>query len=317
MSRPSPRPVVIFVGVRKNPLEHRPALEAAHRDGFSVVLLAEDPPAGLPREPLAAVRAVDPHDTGAFDAAVDDTARAYTVAGVVSWSDAGVEPAARAARRLGLPGIAPAAARLSRNKYLMRRALAGRPHLVPRFARVRTWHDAVRSLEDIGLPAVLKPAAGSGSKGIFLLRDAGGLRPAFDELTRLTGADGGSIFRHDRGELLLEELLVGSEHSVEGFVHRGEVTVAGITDKTTSEPFRLELAHLHPAPCPPPRAPRCSASPGRPSSRSASTTVPSTWSACTTRNGGRAWSKPRPAPEATTSAPTSSGWRPGFPSTRT
>ncbi|GHC92893.1 argininosuccinate lyase [Nocardiopsis terrae] len=241
---------MIFVGVRKNPLEHRPALEAAHRDGFSVVLLAEDPPAGLPREPLAAVRAVDPHDTGAFDAAVDDTARAYTVAGVVSWSDAGVEPAARAARRLGLPGIAPAAARLSRNKYLMRRALAGRPHLVPRFARVRTWHDAVRSLEDIGLPAVLKPAAGSGSKGIFLLRDAGGLRPAFDELTRLTGADGGSIFRHDRGELLLEELLVGSEHSVEGFVHRGEVTVAGITDKTTSEPFRLELAHLHPSTLP-------------------------------------------------------------------
>ncbi|MFB7933639.1 ATP-grasp domain-containing protein [Streptomyces sp. NPDC056039] len=250
MPEPAPRPVVVFVGLRKNPLEHRPALEAAHRCGFSVALLAGKPPAGLPGALLAEVRAVDPHDTEAFDAAVDAVATAHTVAGVVAWGDAGVEPAARAARRLGLPGIAPAAARLARNKYLMRQALADRPHLIPRFARVRTWRDAVRSLADIGLPAVLKPAAGSGSKGIFLLRDEQELRPAFDELTRLTGADGDGIFRHDRGDLILEELLRGSEHSVEGFVHRGEVTVCGITDKTTTEPFRLELAHLHPSALP-------------------------------------------------------------------
>ncbi|MFI2372386.1 ATP-grasp domain-containing protein [Streptomyces sp. NPDC018833] len=250
MPEPSPRPVVLFVGLRKNPLEHRTAFEAAHRNGFSVALLAARPPAGLPQALLAEVRAVDPHDTDAFDAAVDGVAAAHTVVGVVTWSDAGVEPAARAARRLGLPGIDPAAARLARNKYLMRHALADRPHLIPRFARVRTWQDAVRSLDDIGLPAVLKPAAGSGSKGIFLLRDERELRPAFDELTRLTGTDGDSIFRHDRGDLVLEELLRGSEHSVEGFVHRGEVTVCGITDKTTTEPFRLELAHLHPSTLP-------------------------------------------------------------------
>ncbi|MET9761592.1 ATP-grasp domain-containing protein [Streptomyces sp. NPDC006372] len=250
MPEPAPRPVVVFVGLRKNPLEHRPAFEAAHRSGCSVALLAARPPAGLPRALLAEARAVDPHDTEAFDAAVDAVAAAHTVAGVVAWSDAGVEPAARAARRLGLPGIAPAAARLARNKYLMRRALADRPHLIPRFARVRTWRDAVRALDDIGAPAVLKPAAGSGSKGIFLLRDEQELRSAFDELTRLTGTDGDSIFRHDRGDLVLEELLRGSEHSVEGFVHRGEVTVCGITDKTTTEPFRLELAHLHPSALP-------------------------------------------------------------------
>jgi biotin carboxylase len=243
----APRPVVLFVGLRKHPLEHRAAFEAAHRDGFRVVLLAARPPAGLPRALLADVRAVDPHDTGAFDAAVAAVAAAHPVAGVVTWSDAGVEPAARAARRLGLPGIDPAAARLARNKYLMRQALAARPHLIPRFARVRTWQDAVRSLAVVGLPAVLKPVAGSGSKGIFLLRDEKELRPAFDELVRLTGVDGDSIFRHDRGDLVLEELLHGSEHSVEGFVHRGEVTICGITDKTTTESFRLELAHLYPS----------------------------------------------------------------------
>ncbi|MEF9905559.1 ATP-grasp domain-containing protein [Streptomyces sp. P9-A2] len=252
MSAPAPRPAVLFVGLRKNPLEHRPAFEAAHREGYAVVLLtarppAALPPAGLPGALLAEVRAVDPHDTAAFDAAVDEAAAAHPVAGVVTWSDAGVEPAARAAHRLGLPGIEPEVARLARNKYLMRQALAGCPHLIPRYARVRTLRDAEQALEHVGLPAVLKPAAGSGSKGIFLLRSARDLLPAFAELARLTGADGDSIFRHDRGELVLEELLGGTEHSVEGFVHQGEVTVCGITDKTTTEPFRLELAHLHPS----------------------------------------------------------------------
>ncbi|MEV6963187.1 ATP-grasp domain-containing protein [Streptomyces sp. NPDC051207] len=250
--RPEARPVVLFVGLRKNPLEHRPAFEAAHREGHDVVLLAARPPADLPRALLADVRAVDPHDTAAFDTAVDEVAAAHSVAGVVAWSDAGVEPAARAARRLGLPGIAPEAARLARNKYLMRQALAGRPHVIPRFARVRTLSDAEQALRHAGLPAVLKPAAGSGSKGIFLLRTEEELAPAFAELARLTGADGDGIFRHDRGDLVLEELLGGTEHSVEGFVHRGEVTVSGITDKTTTEPFRLELAHLHPSVLPAP-----------------------------------------------------------------
>jgi biotin carboxylase len=247
---PAPRPAVLFVGLRKSPLEHRPAFEAAHRDGHAVVLLTARPPAGLPRSLLAEVRAVDPHDTDAFDTAVDEVAAAHPLAGVVAWSDAGVEPAARAAHRLGLPGISPEAARLARNKYLMRQALADRPHLIPRFARVRTLRDARQALERVGFPAVLKPSAGSGSKGIFLLHSEADLDPAFAELTRLTGADGDSIFRHDRGDLVLEELLSGTEHSVEGFVHHGEVTVCGITDKTTTEPFRLELAHLHPSALP-------------------------------------------------------------------
>ncbi|MFD5059442.1 ATP-grasp domain-containing protein [Streptomyces sp. NPDC058394] len=244
------RPVVISVGLRKSPLEHRAALEAAHRQGCSTVLLAAKPPAGLPGALLADVRIVDPHDTETFDKTVSAVAAEHSVAGVVTWSDAGVEPAARAADQLGLPGIGPKVARLARNKYLMRSALSGAPHLIPRFARVRTWDDAEQAAGDIGFPAVLKPAAGSGSKGIFQLREETQLRPAFDELTRMTGADGDSIFRHDRGDLVYEELLRGSEHSVEGFVHRGEVTIAGITDKTTTEPFRLELAHLHPSTLP-------------------------------------------------------------------
>ncbi|MFD7659997.1 ATP-grasp domain-containing protein, partial [Actinosynnema sp. NPDC059797] len=43
----------------------------------------------------------------------------------------------------------------------------------------------------------------------------------------------------------------GTEHSVEGFVHAGAVHVAGVTDKRTLDPFRIELAHRHPSLLPP------------------------------------------------------------------
>jgi biotin carboxylase len=245
--------VVVSIGLRKNPLEHRPALEAAHRLGCSTVLVASKPPAGLPEGLVAGVRTVDPHDPDAFDETVDAIADEHTPVAVVAWTDSGVEPAARAAARLGLPGVSPAAARLARNKYLMRTALTrSASHLMPRFARVRTWSEAMRAAEEVGFPAVLKPAAGSGSKGIYQLPDGARLREAFDELTRLTGPDGDGIFRHDPHDLVFEELVTGSEHSVEGFVLGGEVIIAGITDKTTTEPFRLELAHLHPSALPAP-----------------------------------------------------------------
>jgi biotin carboxylase len=121
---------------------------------------------------------------------------------------------------------------------------------MPRFAPVRTWAEAEEAAARIAFPAVLKPVAGSGSKGIFLLPDERHLRPAFEELSRITQAGADRIFHRDPGQLIYEEFMEGTEHSVEGFVHQGEVIVAGVTDKRTTEPFRLELAHVHPSALP-------------------------------------------------------------------
>lgn len=242
---------VLSVGLRKHRVEHLPALEAAKRLGHDVILIGPSAPRDRLPDLVTEAHRVDVHDDAAFDAAVDAAALAHEIRGVVTWSDDGVEPAARAAARLGLPGPSIAAARLARNKFAMRETLHSTvPHLVPRFARVRTWGEARRAAETTGFPAVLKPAAGSGSKGIFQVADLPALREAFAALSRLTGPGGDGIFRRDRGEMILEELLTGTEHSVEGFVHKGTVIIAGVTDKTTSEPFRLELAHRYPSALP-------------------------------------------------------------------
>jgi biotin carboxylase len=237
---------VLFVNIRKSSLEHRAAIEAAHRLDHDVVVIGGIPP-HLPERLVAAAYEVDTGSDAELDAAVVAVAASHRVTGVTTWSDAGVEPAARVASRLGLPGITPAAARLARNKGLMREALVTRPDLIPRFARVSGRRDAEAAAAAIGVPGVLKPAAGSGSKGIFRIEHPGQVVAAYDQLARLTRAGADAIFRRDPGDLVYEELLVGTEHSVEGVVHRGRVHIAGITDKWTSEPYRLELAHRFPS----------------------------------------------------------------------
>ncbi|MCP2261264.1 Biotin carboxylase [Streptoalloteichus tenebrarius] len=237
--------LVVFVNVRRTHLERGAVFEAAHRLGYGVALLADAVPEGLPRGIVRTVVRLDTRDEAAVHAAVDEIAAEHRIAAVLGWSERDVTTVSGIAQRLGLPGVSPGAARLARNKYLMREAVAEHhPHLVPRFARVTDWSDLSRAVELVGFPAVLKPTSSSGSRGIFVIDGPAGLRPAFDRLMDLTATT------ETRHELIYEEFLHGTEHSVEGFVHCGQIHVVGVIDKRTTEPFRLELAHLHPSALP-------------------------------------------------------------------
>lgn len=244
MSKPS---AVIYLNLRRTHQEYGAAIEAAHRLGHAVVLIADSVPAGLPTNVVRAVHKVDTFDPAAVDAAVDSATSEFNVVGVVTWSDPPVETVSRITNRLGLPGPAPEAARIARNKYLMREALAEHPATIPQYARVTTWDELEKAAADIGYPAVLKPTSASGSKGIFIIETEGELRPAFDELIRFTTPERDPVFRNNPNELIFEELLLGTEHSVEGLIHDGHIYIAGVLDKQTSEPFRLETGHIFPS----------------------------------------------------------------------
>lgn len=242
--------VVIYLNLRRTHLEHGAAIEAAHRLGYGVALIADTVPAGLPEHIMCTVHQVDTYDPAAVDGAVDAIVDRFTVRGVLTWSDRDVETVSRIARRLGLPAPSSGAARIARNKYLMREALAGHPECIPRYAKITTWDELTKAAANIGYPAVLKPISASGSKGIFVLPGEDALRRAFDELIRYTTPQVDPVFRDNPNELILEEFLVGTEHSVEGLVSGGVISIAGVTDKETTEPFRLELAHTFPSSLP-------------------------------------------------------------------
>src|SRR4051812_31691009 len=54
----------------------------------------------------------------------------------------------------------------------MRRVLAEHGVAQPAFAAVRTLHEGRAALDAVGLPAVLRPANGSGRRAVFVLESA-------------------------------------------------------------------------------------------------------------------------------------------------
>jgi biotin carboxylase len=243
----SRRPVVIFLNLRRTALEHGAAIDAADRLGYDVALVADTVPPDLPRGKVPVVHHVNTYDQEAVDRAVDAIGAECTIAGVVTWSDRDVEAVSRIAQRLRLPAPSMAAAGSTRNKYLMREGLRTLPWTTPSYARVVNEEDLGRAVAEIGYPAVLKPTSASGSRGIFIVRDQDELSLAYKNLVRYARPEVDKVFTRYPGELIYEELLVGTEHSVEGFVSHGEITIVGVTDKETTEPFRLEVGHIYPS----------------------------------------------------------------------
>ncbi|WP_328941450.1 ATP-grasp domain-containing protein [Streptomyces sp. NBC_00250] len=240
-------PSVLFVNARRSPLEVNAAALAAHRLGFEVVLLADREPL-FASELLAETRVVDTFDAPATRTAALDLARRHDIQGVLTWGDRDVEFVAALAAELGLPGLPTDAARTVRNKYLTREALAaaGRPDLMPGYARVHDEASLRSAAERLGYPAILKPTSASGSRGIHRVDSAAGLTDEYGLLRSFTRPERDPIFRARPGELIYEEFLDGSEHSVEGLVVGDRLRIVGITDKWVTPDYSIEYLQVHP-----------------------------------------------------------------------
>lgn len=114
--------------------------------------------------------------------------------------------------RQGIPGLRLESARRFRHKALMKSTLrdAGLP--CARHALATSTEEARSLAEDVGFPMVVKPPAGAGAKSTFRIDSAGDLDEALD------------LFRpSEDSALLMEEFLVGQEHSFDSIVIDGEL----------------------------------------------------------------------------------------------
>jgi biotin carboxylase len=142
---------------------------------------------------------------------------------VVAVDDGGVVAAALASERLGLPHNPPAAAAATRDKVAMRRAFAAAGIPQPGFAVLAPGDDAGA----VALPAVLKPVALSGSRGVIRADDTEGARRAEARIRAIleeAGEDAG-------GPILAEAYVPGAEVAVEALLRRGELEVLAVFDK--------------------------------------------------------------------------------------
>ncbi|HSG09794.1 MAG TPA: ATP-grasp domain-containing protein [Longimicrobiales bacterium] len=121
-------------------------------------------------------------------------------------------PLGQVRNELDLPGMGAEAAENFRDKSRMKDVL--RAHGLPcaRHALVRTPEEALAFVHEVGFPVIMKPPAGSGSRGTFRIG---------------TDEDLGSLLRQmppspDR-PTLVEEFIQGDEHSFDSIAIGGQV----------------------------------------------------------------------------------------------
>ena len=223
---------VLFVGAGRH---QRRAIERAQELGLRVVGVDRNPDAlGLQAADVAEV--VDFSDV----AAVEQVAQSHKVDGALTVSaDRAVPVVAAVTERLGLPSIGTGVAHLMTNKIAMRRRLAEAGVAQPRFAALRSVHEAGAALRHVGLPAVLKPADSGGQRGIFLIESED------DLLAHLHVA----LSESQTGEAIVEAFHEGLELNGLVLARGGESHVLTLSDRLRPPGvgFGVGWIHVYPA----------------------------------------------------------------------
>jgi formate-dependent phosphoribosylglycinamide formyltransferase (GAR transformylase) len=170
--------------------------------------------------------------------------------GIIAVGDRPAVLAACIAEALGLPGNPPSAVRASRNKLASRRAFKAAGLLTPSFTDVSIADDPSALASDCTFPAVVKPLALSGSRGVMRVDRASDFVWAFERLGRLLVSPDIVSERDDaHGRALIESYIPGNEFAIEGVMTAGVFTPFVIFDKPEPlvGPFFEETIYVTPS----------------------------------------------------------------------
>jgi biotin carboxylase len=223
---------VLFVGAGRH---QRRAIERAKELKLRVVAVDRNPDAlGLKEADIAKI--VDYADPSAVIKAV----RRIKLDGVLTVSaDSAVPAVAAIAAELGLPGIGVETAHLMTHKVAMRRRLADAGVPQPRFAALRTLSERHRALDEVGIPAVLKPADSGGQRGVFRIESIDDIEAHLHEALSISPT----------GEAILEEFVEGTEMNGIVIAHGGEQIPLTLSDRLRPPGigFGVGWIHVYPA----------------------------------------------------------------------
>ncbi|MFJ6661764.1 ATP-grasp domain-containing protein [Streptomyces sp. NPDC091377] len=220
-------------------------VRAAEGLGERLVLLTRDPAYyayELERLPAGALDVVET-DTFDVDGVAERLRGTPELRGLISSTDTWMLVGAELAARFRLPGLDPEVLRLTRDKAavrnLLHRAGLSRGRAVdstdladaPGQGQGGGLREAV--LKEVGLPAVLKDSAGTGSQNVWLVRDESELDAVLVE----------SAGRPLKGRLFAEPYFSGPIYSAETLTWSGRTRLLGVSSRLMSpEPyFREEI----------------------------------------------------------------------------
>ena len=174
--------------------------------------------------------------------------------GIVAVGDRPAVLAAQLARAFGLAGHPPEAAAACRNKLATRQVLRAAGLPTPWFVSMPIEGDAEDLAVRVEYPAVIKPLALSGSRGVMRVDTAAELIAAFDRLRRLLRVRDVRIERDEaHGQALVEGFIPGAEYAFEGLLDHGTLRLLAICDKPDplDGPFFEETIYRMPSVAPP------------------------------------------------------------------
>jgi biotin carboxylase len=223
---------VLFVGAGRH--QRRAILQAKER-GLRVAAVDRNPDApGLKEADIAKV--VDFSDT---EAVLKATARLKFDGVLTVSADRAVPVVAAVAEARGLPGIGVETAHLMTHKVAMRRRFADAGVPQPRFAAVRTISETRRAADEVGFPAVLKPADSGGQRGVFRVESLDDIQAHLHE----------ALIASPTGEAILEQFVDGIEMNGIVIVRGDDAIPLTLSDRLRppGQGFGVGWIHVYPA----------------------------------------------------------------------
>ena len=223
---------VLFVGAGRH--QRRAILQAKERGRRVAAVDGSADAPGLQEADIAKI--VDFADVPAV---LKATAR-LKLDGVLTVSaDRAVPVVAAVAEARGLPGIGVQTAHLMTHKIAMRRQLAEFGVPQPRFAAIRSMSERHRAVDEVGFPAVLRPADSGGQRGVFRVESLDDVETHLHE----------ALAASPSGEAILEQFVEGTEMNGIVIARSGEAIPLTLSDRLRPPGvgFGVGWIHVYPA----------------------------------------------------------------------
>lgn len=185
--------------------------------------LAEMNPAGL--------LTIDIYDIARAVEAASTFTQLHSIDAVIGVDDQSVVAASAIAEELGLPHNTIISVSAARNKYIMREFLTQHNVPQPSYKRISIDENYEYLPGNLSFPAVLKPVALSGSRGVIKVNDKYELQNAFHRVRKILDTINRKELTHDSRYVLIEEYIEGDEIAVEGLITDDDCNVLAIFDK--------------------------------------------------------------------------------------
>lgn len=240
---------ILYVGTRSLSLERDAEIKAARKNGFEIVLADTSVAEYASYELTHFIQTSLIDENKAFNDILSYIQQHdLPINGVIGWTDPSVALVSKLSNTLGLPGTSPELVHNVRNKANTRRILEQHlPEANPVFAIVNRENSIWDAIEKVGFPCVLKPAGSSFGRGIFKIRSSQEAEQQVANFYQTVRPENDPTYGFYQHEFIVEQELIGSEHSVAGIVADGKPIIMSIIDKENDFTIPIQYQNITPS----------------------------------------------------------------------